>query len=81
MTNDDSDLPSLTPNELDVLMGKDPLKLERPDLRQIVAYHRKQREKRMSGEKPEKATASPALAELLGKLTSPPPKNPINRRA
>lgn len=42
--------------ELDELMSRDPLELSEQDIEKIVTYHRHQRARKASGEKPTKPT-------------------------
>jgi hypothetical protein len=48
-------------NDLDELMARDPLTLSAQDIDAIIDYHRKQRARRASGEKPTKPTASAGI--------------------
>lgn len=66
--------------DLDELMDRDPIRLSEQDISAIVAYHRKQRARRASGEKPSRDTAGPKVD--LSKLLNLKPKStlPIIKR-
>ena len=72
----------LSPNDLDELMDRDPLNLSAQDIDDIVAYHRRQRARRASGEKPEKNTAGPKidLSSIIKSLKPAEAKPVITRR-
>ena len=56
-------------NDLDELMSRDPLSLSTQDIDSIIAYHRAQRARKASGEKPTKpASASIDISEITKKL-------------
>lgn len=63
------------PNDIDLLMSKDPLDMSEADLDAIIAYNRNQRAARESGgsRKARKDSASPPLdlAKLGLKITKP----------
>lgn len=66
--------------ELDELMSRDPLELSEQDIEKIVTYHRHQRARKASGEKPTKPTVD--LSGILNKLqfTKPEASSTIKRR-
>lgn len=70
-----------TPTDLDELMSRDPTELSKIDIDQIIAYHRKQRQRRASGEKPSKDTAGTKidLSKIISGL-KPKPIGPIIKR-
>lgn len=70
-----------SPNDLDELMSRDPIELSKQDIDTIIAYHRKQRARRASGEKPSKDTAGPRidLSKIVAGL-KPKPVGPIIKR-
>jgi hypothetical protein len=56
-------------NDLDELMSRDPLSLSSQDIDAIIAYHRNQRARRASGEKPIKtASAGIDISAITNKL-------------
>jgi len=56
-------------NDLDELMSRDPLDLSSQDIDAIIAYHRNQRARRASGEKPTKpASAGIDISAITNKL-------------
>jgi len=56
-------------NDLDELMSRDPLDLSSQDIDQIIQYHRNQRARRASGEKPAKtASAGIDISAITNKL-------------
>jgi hypothetical protein len=55
-------------NELDELMDRDPLSLSDADLDAIIDFHRKQRSRRASGEKPAKpVSATVDISHIINK--------------
>lgn len=64
-------------NELDELMDKDPLEMTSDDLAAIVAYHRRQRLRVTSGEKPADDAKPKVDLKMLGLI---PQGAPIKRR-
>lgn len=69
-------------NDLDELMSRDPLDLSSTDIDAIIDYHRKQRARRASGEKPTKPTGpSVDISHITKKLIKDvKPTVTINRR-
>jgi hypothetical protein len=69
-------------NDLDELMSRDPLDLSSTDIDQIIDYHRRQRARRASGEKPQKpAGPSVDISHITKKLIKDvKPAVQINRR-
>ena len=56
-------------SDLDELMSRDPLDLSAQDIDKIIDYHRTQRARRASGEKPSKpASASIDISAITQKL-------------
>lgn len=72
----------LSPNDLDELMDRDPLDLSAQDIDDLIRYHRKQRARRASGEKPLKNTAGPKidLTQIIKSLKPAAAKPVITRR-
>lgn len=66
--------------DIDVLMSKDPLSLTTTDIDDIIKYHRLQRQRRASGEKPIKDTAGPKvdLTTIMSAIL--PAKAEVKRR-
>jgi len=55
---------------VDELMSRDPLELSKTDIDEIIKYHRNQRLRRMSGEKPVKPSAATVdISSITSKLT------------
>lgn len=78
-----------TPTDLDELMRRyaevcdqDPTMNTKKDIDVVVAYHRKQRARRASGEKPSKDTAGPKidLSKIISGLKPKPVGPKITRR-
>jgi hypothetical protein len=71
------------PNDIDELMGLDPLELSTQDLDRIIAYQRKMRAQREAGVKVRKpkveAKPSISIEQMLAQLP-PAPKGGIKRR-
>lgn len=69
-------------NDLDELMSRDPLELSKADLDAIIDYHRKQRARRMAGEKVSKpASASIDISHITESLVkAAKPVEAIKRR-
>lgn len=61
------------PNDINRLMEEDPLNLSAQDIDSIIAYHRRQRARRASGEKPKRDTAGPKvdLSSIIKGLSKP----------
>lgn len=70
-----------TPNDINELMSRDPCDLSAQDIDEIIAYHRRARAKRASGEKTTTPHAKVDLSSLL-KISAPPApaSAPIKRR-
>ena len=67
--------------DLDDLMSRDPLNLSDQDIAEIIAYHRNQRARKASGERPTKtASASIDISSLAKKLVKAPSVGKIERR-
>lgn len=74
------------PNDLDLLMSrmeeinaKAATELTPNDIDTIIEYHRRQRSRKASGEKPAKP-ASVDISSIMSKLTAKPAAEPIKRR-
>lgn len=69
------------PNELDLLMDKDPLDLSAQDIDAIIKYQREARRRYEAGEKPTKAASAKISLDLKTLLPDlPKPEGPKMRR-
>jgi hypothetical protein len=73
---------STPPSDLDLLMSRDPTDLSSLDIDRIIAYHRDQRVRRASGEKPARPSAAPArdMSDIMAKLIKKPASTSFTRR-
>ena len=73
----------MSTNDLDELMFRDPVDLTKQDIDRIIDYHRAQRARRASGERPTKPSAAVGLdiSDITNKLvTAAKPEVKITRR-